>query len=75
MNIMAIGLPAAHFASKRALEECRAEATQYEQAVAAYEADGDEATLWGVLAGLGYDRREIDWHAHNRGRRLVQGYG
>jgi hypothetical protein len=63
-------LPGAYFFSDAAVQE----ATRYENAVAAHQANGDEAALWDDLAALGYDRDEIEWHVRNRGKRMAQGY-
>jgi hypothetical protein len=74
MNITAIGLPAARFDSLASIETFRGEAERYEAAVAAYQADGEEAALWEALAGLGYDHEAIRWHIGRCGERMPQGY-
>jgi hypothetical protein len=64
-------LPGAHFFSQAAVFACGYEATRYEGAV--YELTGDGIALWEDLGSLGYDAREIHWHADNPGRRMERG--
>ena len=67
-------LPGAHFASEQAVTDHGYMATRYENTIATFDLDGDEAELWPALAGLGFDRREIAWHIAHRGERMQRGY-
>jgi hypothetical protein len=67
-------LPGAHFYSEQAVNNYAYAATRYENIVAQYDFDGDEADLWESLRGLGFDRNEIQWHVAHRGERMQQGY-
>jgi len=52
-------LPNAFFRSQEAVDGCAQEATTYDNAVTAFELDGDEAAIWEALAALGYEPAEI----------------
>lgn len=67
-------LPGAVFFGELALAEHRDTAAEYEKAVSDFERDGDACALWHVLAGLGFDAREIAHHIAHRGERMPQGY-
>jgi hypothetical protein len=74
LNIVCIGLPAAHFNSQEAIDEFRDEAEKYESAVRDYESDGDDATFWEALSALGFDAVERQKHIDNPGIRMQCGY-
>ena len=74
-NALTFGeLPGAHFASERAVNDHGYVATRYENVVAKFDVDGDEAELWESLVGLGFENDEIEWHVAHRGERMKRGY-
>ena len=74
-NALAFGeLPGAHFASEQAVNDHGYVATRYENIIATFDLDGDEAGLWESLRGLGFENDEIEWHAAHRGERMQMGY-
>lgn len=67
-------LPGADFYSEQAVKDHGYAATRYENIIATFEVDGDEAELWGSLRGLGFENDEIEWHSAHRGQRMPRGY-
>jgi hypothetical protein len=75
--IAALGLRGAHFNNADALREHRSDAQAYENVVAAFAANPDEAgaiDLHEALDRLGCDGAEIAWHIAQPGQRMERGY-